>query len=252
MDDLWVLVYFPRSKNVDVLHAESVQGDIVVGENRRVKWHNKMYSAKIVYIGSKLQCEQKAPQVTQDGALEDYPFEVDERSNLSSCSGDVNETCGCCKQCKDAMNRKLEAMNLKLDEALERMKYLETHTATICFERETGVALEKQHDDISEIKTLVRKLYTIAPRPETYGINFSIMPREKVARLKTLHGKDMKGFELHLEKLLYESHLDDLIKTVDKRLETVDLVEFIKQGSSLSIAAGPSGMLAACQLPFDR
>ncbi|VDL73354.1 unnamed protein product [Nippostrongylus brasiliensis] len=109
------------------------------------------------------------------------------------------------------------------------MKYLETHTATICFERETGVALEKQHDDISEIKTLVRKLYTIAPRPETYGINFSIMPREKVARLKTLHGKDMKGFALHLEKLLYESHLDDLIKTVDKRLETVELVEFIKQ-----------------------
>lgn len=46
----FAVVYFPRSKNADVVAASSVNGTCVVGETRRVRWHEKTYSAKIAVL----------------------------------------------------------------------------------------------------------------------------------------------------------------------------------------------------------
>ncbi|VDL66475.1 unnamed protein product [Nippostrongylus brasiliensis] len=80
MSNEWVVVFFKRTKSVDVVNSEAVIGEPVVGAKRKVKWNERLYDAKIIYVGSKSVCEEKVSHVTSDGKLDEYPFEVDERS----------------------------------------------------------------------------------------------------------------------------------------------------------------------------
>ncbi|WKX92866.1 hypothetical protein Q1695_010698 [Nippostrongylus brasiliensis] len=51
----------------------------------------------------------------------------------------------------------------------------------------------------------------------------------KVAKIRKLHGDNMKKFALDLEKILYECQQEELKKTAEKRVDTVDKVDFIKK-----------------------
>ncbi|VDL86710.1 unnamed protein product [Nippostrongylus brasiliensis] len=229
MDDRWVVVYFPRTKTVDVMNASAVCGEVTVGDKTKVKWNERMYTAKIMFVGPKLLCEQKAPQVTKEGFLEEFGFEVDERSESSSPTLEFEpDICDCCRPCKSKTQQMLEKNQQMLEEILARLKHLETNTASKSFETETRFSMEKLKCDVQETNTVVRRMYAAAPNPDS-GPNFSIMPKEKVAQIKALRGKNMRKFALDLERILYERQPEELRKTVDKRLATLDRIEFIRQ-----------------------
>ncbi|VDO90867.1 unnamed protein product [Heligmosomoides polygyrus] len=55
------------------------------------------------------------------------------------------------------------------------------------------------------------------------------MSKERVAKIRKVRGDDMKKFALDLERELYAGEPEELAKNVDKRVESVDKVEFIKE-----------------------
>ncbi|KAL6744106.1 hypothetical protein Aduo_017075 [Ancylostoma duodenale] len=72
----FALVYFRSSRTSAVIPSSAVRGDIVVNNITRVKWEGKWYTAKILFIGSRILYEAKLDDVTIEGELIEDDFEL--------------------------------------------------------------------------------------------------------------------------------------------------------------------------------
>ncbi|KAL6723952.1 hypothetical protein Aduo_018894 [Ancylostoma duodenale] len=78
-----IVAFFLMNKDSDVVDMSDVTGDSSVGSTAKVRWHGKLYSAKILFKGSEAACETAVKEITSDGNIPEifphcrwHPFKI--------------------------------------------------------------------------------------------------------------------------------------------------------------------------------
>ncbi|KAL6742454.1 hypothetical protein Aduo_015602 [Ancylostoma duodenale] len=67
-------VFFPRSNSSDVISLDDVIGSASVGQLTKVRWHSRVYTAKVLCVEDKEQCKGKIALVSVDGEIQNPVF----------------------------------------------------------------------------------------------------------------------------------------------------------------------------------
>ncbi|CAJ0589279.1 unnamed protein product [Cylicocyclus nassatus] len=89
--DRYAVVFFasPENPTSDVVSISDIIGTALVKRTVKVRWNDgKQYKAKILYIGTKHECERKAEQVTADGEIVEE-FDIVPGTSVRSPSEDA-------------------------------------------------------------------------------------------------------------------------------------------------------------------
>ncbi|VDO29126.1 unnamed protein product [Heligmosomoides polygyrus] len=139
MAERFVIVYFLGAKNADILPLSSIHGDCAVGETRRVTWHDKAYSAKIVFVGPKKVCERKVKDVSVNCELPPPVFDIEDRREVETP-----------RISADRAHNEKRSM-----EIMERLRLLELSVPTKASIREVRDAQERTDKEVAKIVPLL-------------------------------------------------------------------------------------------------
>ncbi|VDP57981.1 unnamed protein product [Heligmosomoides polygyrus] len=92
---------------------------------------------------------------------------------------------------------------------------------------------------LAETNILLRKINYNTARPSEEEPNFALMSKEKVARIRKLRGDNMTKFALDMENELFAGDREELEKPIEKRIESADKVQFIREEDALQTFVSP-------------
>ncbi|VDP54434.1 unnamed protein product [Heligmosomoides polygyrus] len=156
MAERFAIVYFLRAKNADILPLSSIHGDCAVGETRRVTWHDKAYSAKIVFVGPKKVCERKVKDVSVNGELPPPVFDIEDRHEVETPRISADSTLSLWNIADIHVALFFQAHNEKRSmEIMERLRLLELSVPTKASIREVRDAQERTDKEVAKIVPLL-------------------------------------------------------------------------------------------------
>lgn len=136
-------------------------------------WHDKAYSAKIVFVGPKKVCERKVKDVSVNCELPPPVFDIEDRREVETPRISA-DSCSCCFQCR-AHNEKRSM------EIMERLRLLELSVPTKASIREVRDAQERTDKEVAKIVPLLGLVLRRLPEGAAKkGPNYCLLSKQKV------------------------------------------------------------------------
>ncbi|RCN40139.1 hypothetical protein ANCCAN_13920 [Ancylostoma caninum] len=215
------IVLFLSTKTADVIPVDDLPEDVAVGQVRKVPWKGRLYKAKIVFLGSKDECEEKIVRVSRKGKIldENVEMEIIEGSSADRREPSPDDAFGCSSD------------NIKLDEALTRLNEMRSEMVTKEHEAESRDAHKKIIDLLTEILAINKAILERQTSSERSAdeLQYNYVSRERVEALRKYRCDNIAQFALDLEKEVYKDKPSELLLRVSERLETASRMEFIKK-----------------------
>ncbi|CAJ0605767.1 unnamed protein product [Cylicocyclus nassatus] len=218
MDGKFAAAHLATLQNV-VIPLTDVIGNATIGSYSEVRWHGTLFKAKILYVGTKSDCEEKALQ----SSAEEDSVEFKPVPGISTDRTDDHPS-----SLNSLMIASSEIMNevaVRNDELLADMLRHGLSEEFRAWREQTTALLE-------EAVALNREILRRLPAPvqtNSEAINYGIVEQERVERLKELRSDNVSQFALDLEKFAYEDGHPDMLEHVENRFATADRVEFIQK-----------------------
>lgn len=215
MSQLFSGVFFPRSRTSDVVSLDDVIGTPHIGRILKVRWHGKVYTAKVVCVGTKEECEEKLLRLTSDGELIDSSYEICE-GPLSPVRQSPAPACSCsCSNAFENIQASIEMSNSRLDQLEQLIKQEFQRLFRRCNVLE------------GNIEEILKRLPNDFHCEDATAYEF--VPKAQVEATRRLAGGNVTRFALELEKEVYGDDLGELKMHVEKRLRTSAKIAFIKE-----------------------
>ncbi|EYC19922.1 hypothetical protein Y032_0023g782 [Ancylostoma ceylanicum] len=230
MSRLCAIAYFAKTKSADVVSVNDVDGSPVVGKTFKVRWNGRNYQAKILVIGTREFCEAEIGNVTAEGELEQPPFTVCEGTGIESSRSPspLSTTSVGTASVDTAFTQKVCKL---LDELIARVGQIERRMATKELQLEQQVDSQRLTGGVNELRVIGRELLKRIPQSVNRGdeIQYTYASKEFVEALRSHRVGNISQFALDLEKEVYKGDTTDLFLQVEKRMGSVEKVDFIKQ-----------------------
>ncbi|EYC25066.1 hypothetical protein Y032_0012g1682 [Ancylostoma ceylanicum] len=215
------VVYFPLTKDSDVVDINDLTGDSSIGSNVKVRWHGKLYSAKVLFKGSKTACETAVKEVTFEGTIPERFFLIGDGTHSRPAPSRTDES-----SCPSLEQTVKEGFS----EIMERIKHVGATTASRSSDFETRSTLRRLEMRLDSLYAIVEEIRANIPKPILAdAIDFNIMSQERVESLLAAKCGSMNKFALALEKDVFADNSRDLALNIDDRIESGHKITFIRQ-----------------------
>ncbi|KAK5968851.1 hypothetical protein GCK32_014757 [Trichostrongylus colubriformis] len=192
------IVFFNSSKTADIVELSAVSGDCAVNTTTKVRWNKKFYTARIIFIGTKIECEGKIKDVTEDGTILERFFTVGESATF------VQER---------------SADDVETDSIAEALYKMKAGMRSL-----TGALREFEMKLQGSLSRMDRRMSSME-----IALKCNRLPRERMEALLTLKLRHMTKFALASEQELYEEDPSELHPKVEDRKCTASRVNFIRE-----------------------
>ncbi|CAJ0589008.1 unnamed protein product [Cylicocyclus nassatus] len=220
MTEQFAVVFYPRTKQSDVVSCDDIVGELGVGVTTKVLSKGRTYPAKILCVGEKEHCERKLQYVTTEGVLTNPSFRTAEGSLGSELTREARSE-------KDLLNK----LSSLLEDVITRLTRLESEMATKALQIEAAQWQQRYWSAVGELRDTSNELLRRVPRrgPAEEAFLFDFAPQSFLEGLRKLHPGNINKFALDLEKKVYEDDTGELALPVEKRVKSANRVEFIKE-----------------------